>query len=210
MKIKRIILPLSFIIAFNTILLQGCANESSPIGAESLDTSSIISSTTSTLTKEEDLANRFSTDFGSGYGKELEDAWKSDKSNIQISAMYHYYNALFYEANNQTDMAKDSMSNISADYAGIMSDKIVSHGIQLFGSKDAWTKSTGTKNDDNNKLNDSKRQEIKNWITERYDYYDKKEGKYCGDKYTKTIFQEAADKFGLTYQEIDNIWAGLS
>ena len=48
--------------------------------------------------------------------------------------------------------------------------------------------------------------EIKAWMQGRYDYYDKIEGRYCGDKYTKTIYQEAATKFGLTLDEIDKIW----
>lgn len=47
---------------------------------------------------------------------------------------------------------------------------------------------------------------IINWIEDRYDYYDKMEGRYAGDKYTTTIFNEAAKKYNKTYQEIDDIW----
>ncbi len=44
------------------------------------------------------------------------------------------------------------------------------------------------------------------WIENRYQYYDDKEGKYVGDKYTKTIFNEAASKYNKTYDQISNIW----
>lgn len=44
------------------------------------------------------------------------------------------------------------------------------------------------------------------WIENRYDYYDKKAGKYTGDKYTETIFKEAAERYNKTVEEIDKIW----
>lgn len=44
------------------------------------------------------------------------------------------------------------------------------------------------------------------WIEDRYDYYDNKEGKYTGDKYTDTIFAEAAERFGITLARVDGIW----
>lgn len=47
---------------------------------------------------------------------------------------------------------------------------------------------------------------IKQWIDKRYDYYDEIEGKYTGNKYTKTIFNEAAALFNKTYSQIDSIW----
>lgn len=47
---------------------------------------------------------------------------------------------------------------------------------------------------------------IKKWIDNRYDYYDKKEGKDTGNKYTSTIFNEAAELFNKTYNEIKQIW----
>ena len=49
--------------------------------------------------------------------------------------------------------------------------------------------------------------EIIHWIENQYEYYDNKEGRYCGDKYTRTIFQEAATKYNKTYGEIDAIHA---
>lgn len=56
-------------------------------------------------------------------------------------------------------------------------------------------------------LTSDQKLEIIRWIENRYEYYDNKEGRYCGDKYTKTIFQEAATKYNKTYAEIDAIHA---
>ena len=44
------------------------------------------------------------------------------------------------------------------------------------------------------------------WIEDRYEYYDKKAGYYTGDKYTKTIFNEAAERYNKTYLQISTIW----
>lgn len=139
----------------------------------------------------------------------MEDEWKKNKDDEEISAMYFYYNALFYQSVNEPEKVIDSMKNISPNYNGVMKDEIISFGIKVFGSKEAWISGKSNKEESLNKITDEKRQEIKNWIYDRYDYYDKLEGKYCGDKYTDVIFQEAADKFGYTKTEIDNIWSDL-
>lgn len=158
---------------------------------------------------EEDLASRFTTDATTGYGKELEDSWKFDKDNEQLSAMYHYYNALFYDSLDDVDNAKNEMSNIKSNYDGVLSDEIIQYGINLFATTDEWNKYSGIKDEHKANISDSKRKDIKDWINSRYEYYDKIEGSYAGDKYTKTIFQEAADEFGFTYEEINNIWSDL-
>lgn len=161
-------------------------------------------------TIEEQLAQEFTLESGTGFGKKLEDAWKEDKDNVDIAAMYHYYNAKFYDGTGKLDSAKNEMKNINPNYSGVMSDVIVEYGISLFDSIENWDVGSVEKSQHKNKTTDSKRKEIKAWINNRYDYYDKKEGKYCGDKYTKTIFNEAATYFGLTYEEINNVWSDLS
>ena len=71
------------------------------------------------------LAKDFSTDIDSGYGKRLENAWKANKDNVEISAMYHYHNARFYEDINQISNAKNEIKNISPNYSGAMSNETV-------------------------------------------------------------------------------------
>lgn len=56
------------------------------------------------------------------------------------------------------------------------------------------------------KLTYAQRKYIKQWIDARYDYYDNKEGKYTGNKYTETIMNEAANRFNKTYSQIKTIW----
>lgn len=166
-------------------------------------------STDSSVTQAEQLASEFTLDFSSSYGKKLEDAWLEDQSNVEISAMYHYYNAKMYDSIGSPDMACDEMKHISSSYSGVMSQEILQYGLEIFGSISEWDGGTTSKQQHEKTITDSKRAEIKNWINDRYDYYDNLEGKYCGDKYTDTIFNEAAEKFGFTYEEIYNIWCDL-
>lgn len=123
--------------------------------------------------------------------------------------MYFYHGAKFYEGIEDLEMAKDSMKNISPYYNGVMSSEIVEYGVTLFDSIEEWNGDNTQKDEKKEKLTDNKRIEVKDWINNRYDYYDEKEGKYCGDKYSETIFNEAATEFGFTYQEIYNIWSDL-
>lgn len=159
--------------------------------------------------KVKDLEKRFTTEHGTGYGKELEDAWKQDKDNVELSAMYHYYNAEYYEGLGEVDAAKIEMRNINPNYTGVMSDEIVKYGIKMFESKEVWNMNSVEGEKSKKKLTDTQRQEIKKYIQQRYDYYDKKEGKYCGEKYTDTIFKEASQKYGFTVAETYNIWSNL-
>ena len=59
---------------------------------------------------------------------------------------------------------------------------------------------------DYNNLTKTQKLNIIYWIESRYEYYDKVAGGYSGDKYTKTIFNEASKKYNKTYQQIDTIW----
>ena len=55
-------------------------------------------------------------------------------------------------------------------------------------------------------LYDSQKKSIGYFIKGRYDYYDKQNGGYAGDKYSDTIMREAADKYGLTVEHLNIIW----
>lgn len=57
-----------------------------------------------------------------------------------------------------------------------------------------------------NNLTKKQKLSIIYWIEDRYDYYDKLAGGYTGDKYTKTIFNEAAERYNKSYTQINEIW----
>ena len=51
---------------------------------------------------------------------------------------------------------------------------------------------------------------IGDYIQRQYDYYDAKEGKYVGDKYTETIFSAAMALYGKTHDQINDAWANYN
>lgn len=60
---------------------------------------------------------------------------------------------------------------------------------------------------DYSKLTTAQKKYIKQWIDARYDYYDDITGKYQGDRFTETIFAEAAELFSKTKTQISAIWS---
>ena len=57
-----------------------------------------------------------------------------------------------------------------------------------------------------NSLTDSNKKTIGYYIKSRYDHYDDINGGYAGDKYSDTIMQETANKYGITAQQALIIW----
>lgn len=56
-------------------------------------------------------------------------------------------------------------------------------------------------------LTDSNKSTIGYYIKSRYEYYDSINSGYSGDKYSNTIMQEAADRYGITEEHAYIIWA---
>jgi hypothetical protein len=170
--------------------------------------------TESTHDKAVELAADFTMDGTSGYGKRLETAYEGNPSDPELSALYNYWNARFmddwYGGEEGKGKAKNEMSKISSDYSGVMAAEISKYAVGLFGSLDAWGGNVTKKAETSATLTSSKKAEIKKWIEDRYSYYDLIEGDYAGDKYTDTIFSEAAKKYGLTLAEVDEIWFSLN
>lgn len=50
---------------------------------------------------------------------------------------------------------------------------------------------------------------IVDWIYSQYKYYDEKDGRDTGDKYSDVIFREASDKYQLTNEQLMDIWANI-
>ncbi len=44
------------------------------------------------------------------------------------------------------------------------------------------------------------------YCRDRWDYYDRLEGGYSGDKYTENVFQDAGDKYGISASKAESIW----
>ena len=58
-----------------------------------------------------------------------------------------------------------------------------------------------------NSLTDSNKKTIGYYIKGRYEHYDNINGGYAGDKYSNTIMQEAANKYGISSQQAYIIWS---
>lgn len=56
------------------------------------------------------------------------------------------------------------------------------------------------------KLSNAQKYRICKHIERRYEYYDEKDGKYTGEKYTSTIWREMQKEYNKTKDEIDLIW----
>lgn len=74
-------------------------------------------------------------------------------------------------------------------------------------SKTTSTTTTETKED---KESISYRVKVFKFIEERYEYYDKLDKKYTGDKYSEKIWQETESKFNITKEFIDTkVWGDI-
>lgn len=52
-----------------------------------------------------------------------------------------------------------------------------------------------------------KEEAIWKYCQDRWNYYDRLEGGYSGDKYTNNVFQDAGNEFGITAKAAEAIWA---
>ncbi len=59
-------------------------------------------------------------------------------------------------------------------------------------------------------LTADEKKEICKYIQDQYDYYDKKEGKNTGDKYSDEIWKDVANKWGISEIEVSIIWQNYS
>lgn len=50
-------------------------------------------------------------------------------------------------------------------------------------------------------------QDVYLYIQNQYYHYDSQEGKYCGDKYTKQVFEDACDYFSLPLEKIEEMYS---
>ena len=127
-----------------------------------------------------------------------------------------YSSFLENRSNSDLQSCKSYLRKID-DYSGILSEEIASFCKKVDSTKyigsnanvKTNTSSGGSSKKGYNSLTSKDKTAIKEYIESRYDYYDKKEGGYSGDKYSDIIWQEVMNKYGLTENQVTIIWSGI-
>ena len=126
----------------------------------------------------------------------------------QTSGSLEYY-CMYYESdkNIQLRIFPSGSNNIVGRYD---QDSIALLNIASYTDLMALVDNPSSGNGSLDKNSDAYKFTVYQWIKTRYEYYDKLEGEYAGDKYTTTIFTEASELFGVSYEFVDNVWADTS
>lgn len=197
-----------------SILFCGCFNQSSVNNDSSLSALEIA---------RKNVIEKYKNDAGEiGTSRYIEDIYKIYPNDEVISNIYFYCIAkeqydLYEQFSYNSDYlstAKEYASKIDDDYNGEFSYEMhefvlkLSKQFENSESKNEYNETTTKKQEQNNynSLSDSKKKEICQYIKSRYEYYDSISGGYSGDKYSDTIMNEAANKYGLTVSEVKVIW----
>lgn len=151
-----------------------------------------------------------------GTGKFIEDAYKDFPDDETIANIYFYSTAKYeYELyckypddQDFLDSAIEFAAKIDPDYNGAFSDDMHEFVNQLIPQNEIEEQHAvaSSQEDKYNSLTTKEKKEICEYIEERYAYYDSINGGYAGDKYSDTIMEEAAEKYGLSVDQIDIIW----
>lgn len=149
-----------------------------------------------------------------GTSKFIEDTYKQYPNDEIISTIYNYDTALScYEfSDNGKDKewfetAKSYASKISPTYEGQFSDEIIPFVTNLLG--DEWNKTreeTIKKDEVYSNLTFEDKIEIHRYLQSQYDKYDEQVGGDSGDKYSDQIFEETANKYGISQDNLMKIW----
>lgn len=151
-----------------------------------------------------------------GTARFIEDTYKKYPNDEVIANIYYYciakqeydlYKQFTYN-NDYLKNAEEYAAKIDPNYNGVFSDEMHSFVNSLISSDSREEKHTvaTTQEDKYNSLSNADKKKICEYIQERYDYYDKKNGGNAGDKYSDTIMQEAANEYGLSVSQIKIIW----
>lgn len=137
----------------------------------------------------------------------IEKLYKSNSSSEIITQMYYYAEVISCIENSNIsgskyyDQAITYANQIDLSYNGPYATEIIALAKKYSESKGIQNKKSALK------MSASEKNEVKAYIKERYEYYDKINGGYAGEKYTETIWKEAANKFGISTTDVDMIWA---
>jgi len=134
------------------------------------------------------------------------------KDDVEIQALTNYEASLLW-LDSRDEKAKEYLRQISPSYEGVYQKQINELAMQLFKNRATWEAQHKIATEINARQmvwstdrNRTIEVEIKKYVQSRYDHYDNIAGGYSGDKYTNTIFQETATKFGITKEEVEMVW----
>ena len=153
-----------------------------------------------------------------GTSRYIEDIYKQYPSDETIANIYYYCIAreqydLYNELSNESylESAKEYALKIKPSYSGEFSSEMHSFVEKLFPNQNVEEKHEEAYKKENNynSLTKSEKKAICNYIQSRYDYYDSLNGGYSGDKYSDEIMRDAAERYGLTVDQIKIIWMNM-
>lgn len=153
-----------------------------------------------------------------GTARFIEDIYKEYPDDDVISNIYFYCIAKeqygHYESlgtSKYLDQAIEYAEKIDPDYSGELADEIHAFVDKIIpsGVSQEQHDEAERKEDKYSSLTNKEKKEICEYIESRYEYYDNLNGGYSGDKYSDTIMEEAANKYGLTVTQIEIIWMNM-
>ena len=166
-----------------------------------------------------DVIEKWTTAEGElGTARFIEDIYKEYPNDDVISNIYFYCIAKeqygHYESlgtSKYLDQAIEYAEKIDPDYSGELADEIHTFVDKIIpsGVSQEQHDEAESKEDKYNSLTNKEKKEICEYIESRYEYYDNLNGGYSGDKYSDTIMEEAAQKYGLTVTQIEIIWMNM-
>lgn len=153
-----------------------------------------------------------------GTSRFIEDTYKQYPNDDVIANIYYYCIAKelygYYESlgkDKYLTQAIEYAEKIAPDYSGELADEIHAFVDKIMPSGVSQEKhdEAEKKEDKYSSLTNKEKKEICQYIESRYEYYDKLNGGYSGDKYSDTIMEETAKKYGLTVTQIEIIWMNM-
>lgn len=218
-EVKRKIYKFFYFFILLFIFLVGCSTNNSEVKNQSAETTTntngnILNKEQKKKEKITKIVELFDKDIkwlddGRSRGKFIEDTWEENKEDEELSALYYYDSTLFFLGVNETEKAKEQMRKISPDYNGVYSQKIIELGIKLFGSKENWKKQYAVAIEIKERTEQRKKsgdktleRNVMKYIEDRCKYYGS-----TGDKTMAKVMKEAAEKYNVTVEEIEEIWS---
>lgn len=148
--------------------------------------------------------------------KFIEDIYKQYYSDDTISNIYYYVIAKqqydSYLEHPDYEGYREELENatllIDPEYKGELSDEIQAFVSEIFPDGMPYQEHSEATSKQNNydTMTISEKKKICKYIQKRYDYFDEKEGRDTGDKYSDQIWEEVMEQYGLEEWQVSVIW----